>query len=209
MPDYDAYPDEIQDALASFESDVDALMGRLEMGKISESQWRESFAALLASYIALSYLIGSGAQSLTGDAGIWVTNWLASQLDYLNNFLAAIQVNRAAGGGWTPGYNARARMYVTSIVAPFWYGETEGLPLPALPGDGSSDCGQNDACGWDIHWIDREKGDADCYWLLNQQRIVVEHCQQCIERARQWKPLKVRNWRLVLPPVSKEKRSLA
>lgn len=207
MSDFTSYPDDIQEEMQSFSDEVTALMRRLESGEIDEDQWRDRFAMLLATYIAVSYVIGSGITEISGAANVWVTNWLASQLDYLNNFLASIRANRAAGGGWTPGYDARAQMYVTSMVAPYWYGETEGLPLPALPGDGSSDCGQNDACGWILNWIDRDKGDCDAYWKLNVQRVVVEHCQQCKERARQWNPLKIRGWRLVLPPVTKQKRA--
>lgn len=204
MPDYTPYAEDIQDEMESFSFEIDELMRRLEQGEITLEQWRDLFAALLASYITLSYLIGSGGAAVGGEARGWLVNWLAGQLDYLNNFRDTIRANRDTGSNWSPGFNARARMYAGSVIAPYWYGETEGLPLPALPGDMSSDCGELDACAWDIDWVDRERGDADCYWRLNAQRVVLEHCQQCIERARQWNPLKVRGWRLVLKPVAKE-----
>lgn len=162
-------------------------------------------AAAAAGVAAGAGAIGAlAAGRLLGEARAWLQNWLAGQIDYLDGFYGAIQANRDAGGEFTPAWNGRARMYATSIIAPFWYGATAGLPLPALPGDGSSDCGQADACGWVIDWIDRASGDADCYWRLNQTRVVTEHCQQCVERADKWNPLRVRAWRLDLPPVVKE-----
>lgn len=203
MPDYSAFPEDIQDDLESFSNEIDELMRQLEQGEITLDQWRDLFAGLLASYVVAAFLIGSGLADIAGEANTWLTNWLAVQLDYLNNFKDAIRANRETGSNWSPGFDARARMYAASMIAPYWYGETFGLPLPAMPGDMSSECGVLDACGWEIDWLDREQGDADCYWRLDVQRIVREHCQQCLERARQWNPLKVRGWRLVLPEVTK------
>jgi len=56
----------------------------------------------------------------------------------------------------------------------------------------------NCACGWDITTVDEEKGDYDCYWVLNAQHIAKIHCQTCIERGREWNPLQIRNNELVL-----------
>lgn len=218
MPEPTDFPDDLEPYLNAFQVDIAALMGELESGTITPPAWRARFGELLATYILVGYFAGSAnntgpripgatggtrpgaAADLQGEPRAWVGDWLGRQLDYLNNWLDAIKTNYSAGGEYVPGWTARGQMYAASVVAPYWYGETQGLPLPALPGDGSSACGQLDACGWIINWIDRAKGDADCVWKLNYTRVVLtEHCQQCKERAVKWNPLQVRDWRLVIP----------
>jgi len=54
-------------------------------------------------------------------------------------------------------------------------------------------CGQFCKCSWRIVWLDREAGDADAYWETHP----AEHCQTCIERRKQWYPLKIRDWVLL------------
>jgi hypothetical protein len=222
MPDFTDYPDDLQPHLSTFSEAVDALMRDLEEGRITVSEWRERFAELLASFALIGYLVGTrnnpirtprrgrgklpptppgAGDDLTGDALTWMENWLAAQLDYLNGFEDAIKINTSAGGGYSPGWNGRARMYTGAMIAPYWYGATDGLPLPAYPGDLSSACGALDACGWVIEWVNKDKGDADAYWKLNQRRHVQpqNHCQQCVERSHQWNPLRIRGWRLQIP----------
>lgn len=197
MPDYSGFPGKLIPYLESFAGDVDGLMRRLQLEEIDEDAWRDSFAELMASYILTGYFVSGKRASVTSEAGIWLEAWLAAQLAYLDGFRDTILTSRAAGGQWTPGIDARAQMYITAMVAPYWYAETEGLPLPALPGDGSSQCRQNDKCKWRIEWDDRKLGNARAYWELRP----AEHCQTCIERARRWNPLVIRNWQLVLPDV--------
>jgi len=199
MPDFADYPDALQPILQDFSEAVTALMRDFQAGKITLAEWRDKFSELLAMYISAGYLVGSEKDDIVGDAGIWLVAWLALQLDYLNGFRDAIAANLAAGGQYAGAWNNRAQMYVTSTVAPFWYGETEGLPLPAVPGDGSSQCLQMCNCGLFIDWIDHDALSADVRWVLNVKRESEHNCQTCRERAAQWNPLKIRDGNLIMP----------
>lgn len=201
MPDFADYPEDLQPILLDFSEAVDALMRDFQAGKISLDEWRDRFAELLAMYIGTSYMTGAEKDDILGDAGIWITAWLALQLDFLNGFRDTIAANYAAGGQYSGTWDSRAQMYVTSPLPAYWYGVTEGLPLPAYPRDGTSQCLANDRCMWRIVWDDREAGNARAYWELEPG---AEHCQTCLERRKQWYPLVVRNWRLVIPAEAKE-----
>jgi hypothetical protein len=114
---------------------------------------------------------------------------VSAQADFLADFAIEIQ---SADQFWQ-GWNARAESYAGGIKNPYWQGATDMLPLPAMPGDGTSACLGNCTCGWRIDPIDETKGDYDCYWELESGS---DHCQQCTERARQWAPLQIRDFRL-------------
>lgn len=199
MADFSEFPDPLRALLQSFSEDIAELMADLKAGRISLETWRQRFGLLLASHISGSYF-ASGSFDLQGDDAVWIRDWLANQLDYLDGFEKTIRTNYEAGGQYSETYTTRAQMYVTSIVAPYWYGAAEGLPIPAYPGDGTSQCMQGCNCALDIRWIDHQKGDADIFWLLNQKRVSERNCQTCIERARQWNPIRVRDWALIIPP---------
>jgi len=203
---YADFPPALQIHLNDFRAGVDALMDDLESGDIEPFEWRDRFAELLTVNASTAYAAGrkdAGKRAEKPKRGsktwIWLALWVALQLDFLDGFFKAIQ-SRPAGAD-SGAFRSRARMYVTSAVAPYWYGVTEGLPIPAIPGDGSSQCGQNDRCSLRIQWVDKSKGDADVYWVLEPG---AEHCQTCAVRAEKWNPLVIRDWKLVLPAAAKE-----
>jgi hypothetical protein len=207
---YGDFSPALQIHLHDFEAGVDTLMDELEAGDIEPYAWRDRFAEMLTVYAATGYAAGAREEGRKeppkrgSKAWIWLAVWIALQLDYLNGFAEAVRKGRESGVEIPGAWRNRARMYVTSIVAPYWYGKTENLPLPALPGDGTSQCGQNDACGWEIVWLDKENGDIDAYWRLNQRRVVKVHCQTCEVRAEKWNPLRIRKWEIITPPIEKE-----
>ena len=61
------------------------------------------------------------------------------------------------------------------------------LPLPAMPGDGTSQCLTRCRCSWDITKLEGD-GNYDCTWVMSD----AEHCQTCRQRATDWAPLRVR-----------------
>lgn len=154
-------------------------------GQLSADQWQAEMAQLLMAGGLASYAEGRGVPvgQLAPKTRAEIARYLSGQVDYLNRFADEIDA-----GGWQPGFESRAQMYGSSLRALYERGATFGLPLPAYPGDGSSECLTNCRCRWRVVWIDRENLDADCYWKMGQ----AEHCPTCEARADQWAPLRVR-----------------
>lgn len=146
--------------------------------------WEQEVSRQLARYHAAAMLAGSGAATLSDAMTTAVTRDLAIQLAFLRKFGITIQDGRQ----WERGWNARAQMYAESIKAPYWQGAVKLLPLPAMPGDGTSTCLTRCHCVWDIQQLDGD-GNYDCTWEMS----AVEHCQTCRQRALDWAPLRVRD----------------
>lgn len=180
---------------------ADAIRGFTESLKKNPSTlmtWYNSFRQSIIAYIQAAFMAGQRSDYMGVTERGYVYDYIKAQVDYLNNFRLVIQ----SADEWNNQWDARAESYARGIVAPYWKGRTKYLPLPAMPGDGSTDCGQLCACLWDIKVIDEQAGDYDCYWLMNASRIVkTEHCQDCLTRSIIWTPLKIRGNELVLDPT--------
>lgn len=151
--------------------------------------WEQEVSRQLARYHSAAYLAGAGADDLSPAARTAVQRDLRTQLDFLSQF--AVEIQEAAA--WQAGWNARAEMYARSIQTPYWRGATRLLPLPAMPGDGTSQCLTNCKCGWEVQQLEGEEN-YDCYWRLGG---VERHCQTCPQRAEEWAPLRVRGGELL------------
>lgn len=145
--------------------------------------WQQELSRQLARYSAASYLAGAAAETLTPAALTAVQKDVAVQLRFLGKFALVIQ----DAAQWEKGWQARAAMYAESIKAPYWRGATRLLPLPAMPGDGTTQCLTNCKCVWDIQELEGESN-YDCTWVMSD----VEHCQTCKQRAADWAPLRIR-----------------
>lgn len=189
---YPDYPKKIQPYLVALSESIGELMLDLKSGKITPNAWYEQFSELIAMFNVIGYH-ATAKKTPTGEAFDWLTGNVAAQLSYLQGFRDTITATMGAEGEWPATWDARAEMYTTSIIAPFWYGETKGLPIPALPGDGSSQCGSRDRCEIRIDWEDEETGTADVYWLLDPEADG-RHCQTCEVRADEWNPLHFEDW---------------
>lgn len=126
------------------------------------------------------YALGAGGRN-----GMSQRDWgrigamVKEQYKYLNNL-----VDQIAKGKITPAQaNARLKMYINSSNEALWKGYTNEMPpLPAYPGDGSTQCLTNCQCTWEIVKVE---GGFNCYWRLG----VAEHCDDCVRRAKEWNPL--------------------
>lgn len=156
------------DTLAANPSQVDA--------------WHDEMARLLRRYTLAAYVSGNGsADHVPREV---VDGLTSAQLDFLRAFKDDIQ----AAPEWKPAFAARAQMYAESIKAPWWAAKTRAWPLPALPGDGTTQCLTRCGCAWEIDELDGD-GNANAYW----RRAKDDSCQTCIERERQWSPLRIRD----------------
>lgn len=166
---------------------IGAATDALEQEPSKVFAWRDEVASQLHRYHQAAYLAAGGPETPAGRKA--VEQNIATQLAFLGQFAVEIQGAEA----WQAGWNARAAMYARSIQVPFNRGVTRLLPLPAMPGDGSSQCLVNCKCFWRVDWIDEANGDANAYWVMGGTE---HHCQTCPQRAAEWNPLQVRNGEL-------------
>ena len=198
-------PPSLQYLLGAFREAIRELTTRLQIGMITIDEWRRSMETLIARYHAASFMAGQRSPLIGVTEEGYVYDYVRTQLGFLDNFALVIQ----SGAEWQAGWNARAEQYAKGIVSPYWKGRTKILPLPAMPGDLTTACGQNCACLWDVVTIDEKNADYDCYWRLNASRVILtEHCQECTLRAREWNPLKVRDGILQLTGTVIEKEAV-
>lgn len=193
MPDYSSYPPKIQAIIEPLAQELVALFDEVAAGRIAIDAWRYEVERLLAKNITASFMAGRGNFSLSEAEILKVREWVSKQARYLESFAVNIETH-PKGEEFTQKWRNRAASYATSIVNPFYSGETWGIPLPAIPGDMTSQCGQADKCSWHIVKLEGE-GNWDATWRLHP----AEHCQTCIERARLWRPLQIRNYQLLIP----------
>lgn len=138
----------------------------------------------LKAEVIRQYLLGRGGlDSLTkADYGA-MGGVIADQYRYLDDFMARIEAGK---------YSAKqianiAEMYINSTREAFERARARarGLPpMPAYPGDGNSKCLTNCRCYWDYNWT---KGHWECYWRITAN----ESCEDCLEHAQEWSPLKL------------------
>jgi hypothetical protein len=161
---------------------IGAATQTLEGDMARVSAWYNEVGTQLRRYAPAAYLNGAGTDTLSKAARRAVEADIQTQLQFLKQF--AIEIEGAAE--WQAGWNARAAMYARSIQVPYWRGKTKLLPLPAMPGDGSTQCLTNCGCAWDVQEVGEDSFDA--YW----RRAKTDSCQGCVQREREWAPLQIR-----------------
>lgn len=177
--------DELEGLITRLQSLIDAATGKLidNLSPAQIQEYHEVMEELLSRYHLAAYMVGAGTDVVSGKAREKVLEGVANQLAFLQGFITEIEDNDTFEMGW----QARARMYGESIKEPYWNGRVKLLPLPAMPGDGTTQCLTNCQCSWDI----RKTGDDTyiCKWVRDAR----DSCQTCIQRASEWKALKVVN----------------
>lgn len=130
--------------------------------------------------------INFGGESLTPSDRYVLLN----ELNALDSFLRIFRNLLVEAGEWKRAWNQRAQMYAGAIrtVHSRVYAGPVSFILPAHPGQGSS-CLTNCRCHWQIDPV-RGDGNYDCYWITTAR----ESCPECINRAVQWSPFKIRGW---------------
>jgi len=181
-------PKPLQRVLSRAIVTVNRHMTELEQG-LDPDTWYDKFAQAIETYHREALQTGLGTLSLTERNMQYLDAVVEAQLGFLDGWKLEIQAEPQFRQEW----KARAALYALSVKQDYWAGVSRFLPLPAMPGDGTSQCLGNCNCQWDIYWIDEEKGDADATWLINPG----EHCQTCLQRAADWAPLRIRSGILV------------
>lgn len=182
-------PPDLTTLLRAIGLSVAAVTRALREARIDVEEWAAEMRGLLARGHLAGAMLGSGGTALSPALRRAVGEALGVQFQFLGRFVAEI----ADAAEFRPGWEARAAMYAESVKTPYWVARTRMLPLPALPGDGSSQCLTRCRCSWVINQLDGD-GNWDCYWTMGAK----EHCQTCRERADLWAPLRIRGGELQL-----------
>lgn len=175
-------------------SRTDRLVGQVVRGTITPADFERKMAALLARTYTQQYMRGLGSHELTAAQRAQIAKRVGVQLEFLREFRRSMGERIATLR--TPAERARdlatwqrrARMYADGTQVGWWLGRTDGLDLPVFPKDGGTACLSNCACYWEIEEIDTRRGYYDCYWRLGD----TEHCEDCMQREKQYSPYKVR-----------------
>lgn len=173
----------MNELIKSFNTEVEALWNRFQNGDIPGNEWYERMKTLIARYHIAAWMLGADSEEIDDEA----RSVIDSLVDYQLGFLAAFYVKILAASSWAEGWGAQARLYPPAIKVPYWRAKTWGLPLPAMPAEGTQ-CMNNCGCAWRIVNIDPENGDYDAYW----ERHKDDSCQTCLEREEQWGPVQIR-----------------
>jgi hypothetical protein len=181
-----ASADQLDAFLDDARNDMDELSQQLTDGEITVDEWYAEMERIITEQHFTAAMMGEGSTTLSPSVIATVLAAVAIQRRYLTAFADELRAAQATQGQ-LPLFDARARMYAESAGASYWAARYREWPLPAMPGDGTTQCLTNCRCRWEID--ERGNDNADCYWELG----VAEHCQTCIERARLWNPLKVRD----------------
>ena len=166
-------PPDLAQLLAQLASSIGDHNAAIAAGRIGVNDWQQLVARDLLTGHYAAYMLGFGSKDIGPSGKETVGTLIAEQIDYLNRFADAIDVD-----GWRPAFGARALMYSGSVKESFWRGRTFGLELPYYPAQGT-DCLTNCKCAWNIDWLDQEELNADCTWI----RGADDSCETCIARA--------------------------
>lgn len=166
------------------------ITANLASGAITLGAWETEMRALIKSEYIQQYLLGiGGLEQMTAQDWGSIGGMLADQYRYLSNFAAEI----AAGSLTQEQIEARIQMYINSSREAFNRAKarSHGIPegkLPAMPGDGSTECLTNCKCDWQIEDDRNEDGALlgwNCYWIIDP---AAESCETCIDRSENWHP---------------------
>lgn len=221
MASSEGLPDDLVPLFEGLQRDIVRLFDAFQYGNVTLDQWEMAMRLTLSRHIAAAYMLGSGKGTLAEVEFKKVADQLRKQFEFLTGFkdTMAVEIVNATAEGYTPAnmqdyekipwraWKNRAEMYTGAAVEPFWGGLVGDLPIPSLPGDGSSQCLQACRChlrivpiqGNDMSKPEGAEGDYDVFWIKDDR---AENCQTCLQRAQEWNPLQIRGWELVLPNYS-------
>lgn len=189
-------PEDLKKLYQAFSEEIERLFEALIAGDIDLLDWILGMENALAKHITAAYLTGANVAELSKVAKMRVTKAINNQLTYFKGFSDDLEMSFKVAdlAGYTPEnwqidesgipwrrYRARSQMYTNSVVPVYFQGATEGLPLPAMPGDDSTTCQGNCRCTWrvvalpgdDMSKPDGWEGNYDAYWVTNPK---AEHC---------------------------------
>ncbi len=193
MADLSRVPPQLRPLLLRFRGSAEDLVQALIDGRLTTEGWLTDMEAQIARFHLAAYMKGAEATAVPPYVREWLESVIAVQLGFLANFAMVVNAAGPKLTDFRQQFTNRAQMYTNAIKVPFWQGDIvrqvgRVLPLPAMPGDGTTQCLSNCGCGWRIVTLDKAAGDFDAFW----ERGKTDSCQTCIEREKMWSPLRIR-----------------
>jgi len=161
-------------------------------GTIDEATWLSAMREEVKQINVQAYAAGRGGKW----SDITFSEWgrLGQKMPFQYRKLTEL-AGQLPGNFSAAQLNARLNLYANAARQQFESaiaaekGVTDDI-LPALPGDGTTQCMINCKCRWAI----RKRHNVHiCTWRLGR----AEHCRTCLQRAVQWKNLRIVNGRMV------------
>lgn len=170
-------------------SEIRRTTDALATGSITVETWYDQMTDILYAYHLAGWYVGFGEADDPTDGQMEIlAEAVAAQIEYLDKFHSDLKAEEE-GSQLSNAYRHRAEMYGQAVGQSYYIGQARGWRLPSYPRAGDTDCLVYCRCRWELSFIDEDNGDLDAYWRLG----AAEHCRQCPERAKDWKPLKIRN----------------
>lgn len=189
MPDLSTLPHGLAPLVEPFADSVRGLLEALRDGRLTSAAWQEEMQRLIARYHTAAFLAGGGMDRLTPELARLVEETVEVQLAFLDNWRRVIE----AAGEFQEAWFARGDQYATAARTAYHEGLVvrqagRPLPLPAMPAQGTI-CGPNCRCQWRLVLLDDEAENVDAYW----ERHADDSCQTCVQREREWRPVRIRD----------------
>lgn len=163
-------------------AEIDRLAGRLVSGEIDTAQWTAEFKQVMRTTYKDEYALAVGGRNnMTQRDYGYIGADLRKQYQHLYRFADQIEEGKLTEGQ----IRMRSRMYVDSATQAFERGHAVSMgapPLPAYPGDGSTQCRSNCKCHWDLT-------KTETHWEATWKLGLAEHCPDCVDRSIKWAPL--------------------
>ena len=161
---------------------VQDLADDLVTGKLTIQEWTLAMRREVSNIFSSQYLLAKGGRNTMFQADLdAIQEMLTTQYTFLQNFAEKVRVGEYSQAQIA----AYSELYLDSSTQSHERGKSarHGVVLPFYPGDGSTICKMRCRCRWDIEETDDE---FLCTWLLNH---AAKHCDTCLERAANNKPL--------------------
>lgn len=162
-----------------------------ESEEIDLAEWLELMKAAVKDVHISAYIAGMNGAWSDMTAADWgrVGRTIRDQYAYLENWARELDSSAPS----LAQMDARAALYGAAATKSFNDGRAtragfDPAQLPAMPGDGTTQCRTNCRCYWRIVTLSKSRGDYNVSWRMR----VAEHCTTCPKRQRSWRSLKIR-----------------
>ena len=158
---------------------IEALISR----SVDLGEWVSDTYRRLQKSAMTQFLLGvGGIHSFKEQMVGGLKSFLRKQWGFFQKFVRQIKAGSLTAGNII----RRAKMYFEAVKGRFSAGRAaaHGVRLPAIPGDGSTECLSYCKCSW--YLIDIDPDTVHAFWRLGL--YVQEHCRDCLRRSGEWNP---------------------
>lgn len=176
----DGDPDYSDKLVEIYQAGMRRMADRLTREDMTLNEWHQQMKDAIDKMFVFQGMAGVNGDRSRMDMGL-LRQSIQKQYHFLDGFAADIE--KAIQNKTSLDFvAARAAMYAGSSKQSYWQ-QAIDVPLPAYPGDGSTECKGYCKCDWKLECDDH--GNVLATWKLGK----ADHCQTCVSRAEKWAPL--------------------